>query len=383
MTNQKKLKVLVYGDIGGSGGYVSYCKGLFGSGVTPKDLEIIFVCSTSFYEQIKPLDDGIKVVHHSWLSSPSRFYRYLWHLVIYPNIVRANSPDVEFYPSGQLRILFRRACTVTSSLNLLLFDPLELARMGMGDKQKQKNLEIYRDHQSRSFHQASGVIFCSEYSRNVISRLIPSIRSSCVVPLGVEPDFCIGPKTSLANSLQTNLLYVSPLLPYKHHQEVIQAIKTLRKELNKDLQLRLVGNGSAEANEKLETYISSEGASTYVNLIGFVDDNSLVELYRKADMFIFASSCEAFPIILVEAMRAHLPIACSELVGLPDILKDAGEYFDPRDPHSIANALRKLILNKESRKYLGEKAYDYSLKFTWERSAQQTFSFIRQISGQY
>ena len=91
MSYKKKLRVLVYGDIGGSGGYESYCKGLFGSGVTPKDIEVIFVCSTSFYNQLKPLDTGIKVVHHSWPSSPFRFNRYLWHLVVYPNIVRKYS----------------------------------------------------------------------------------------------------------------------------------------------------------------------------------------------------------------------------------------------------------------------------------------------------
>ena len=51
----------------------------------------------------------------------------------------------------------------------------------------------------------------------------------------------------------------------------------------------------------------------------------------------------------------------------------------PRDPNSIADALRKLIVNKENRKELGEKAYKYSLEYTWERTARETYKSIRQV----
>lgn len=378
MNNPKKLRVLVYGDIGGSGGYIRYCKGLFGSGVSPKNVEVIFVCSTSFYEKLKPLDDGIIVKHHNWPSSPSRLKRYLWHLIIYPKIIKEYSPDVEFYPSGQLRLFFRLAPTVAACHNLLLFDLLEMTRMG--NKKTQRIYWNYRDHQMRSFRKASGVIFSSKYSQNMVIKSIPSIRSSCVVPLGVEPNFCKGLKKSNRNDDQLILLYVSPLWPYKHHQEVIQAIKTLRRDLQIDLQLRLIGSGSLQATNKIKVLIESEDSSKFINLQGFVDDNTLMKEYMNADIFIFASSCEAFGITLVEAMRAHLPIACSDRTGLPDILKDAGEYFNPEDSNSIAIALSKLITDEVHRSELGEKAYQYSTDYTWKTCAERTFSFLKQIA---
>lgn len=379
MSSQQKLRVLVYGDIGGSVGYIRYCKGLFGSGVTPKDLEIIFVCSTSFYEQIKPLDDGIKVVHHSWPSSSSRLQRYLWHLAIFPTLVRKIRPDVEFYPSGQLRVYLRKAITVASCHNLLLFDQHELNRFT--DKHQRKFFQTYRSHQENSFKRASGVIFFSEYSRRVVLGEIPELKITRVIPHGLEPQYCFLDPRTYDFGLQVNLLYVSPVYPYKNHQEVILAVKMLRKEMDQDLRLRLVGGGDPEAVEKLRAFILKEETSEFIVLVGFYNNNELIEEYRKANIFIFASSCEAFGITMIEAMAAGLPIACSDLAGLPDVLKDAGEYFDPRDPHSIANALRKLIINKERRKKLGKKAYKYSLKYTWEESAQQTFAFIRQIAN--
>ena len=207
---------------------------------------------------------------------------------------------------------------------------MELARFG--NQQDRKNVELARNRQIKSFQQASGVIFCSEYSRNIIIKSIPSMRLSCVVPLAVEPEFYIRNKFILAKNKQTNLLYVSPLYSYKNHLEVIQAVKFVRRELEQDLRLRLVGRGSADAQEKIQSFILQEESAEYVDLVGFVDDKLLMEEYQKADIFIFASSCEAFPITLLEAMASHLPIACSKLVGLPDILKDAGEYFDPKGP---------------------------------------------------
>ena len=92
------MKLLVYGDIGGSGGYVRYCKGLFASKVIPNDIKIWFVCSLPLYEKLKPLDPEVTVITHPWILSEHRIYRYLWHLWVYPRLVKRIKPDIEFYP---------------------------------------------------------------------------------------------------------------------------------------------------------------------------------------------------------------------------------------------------------------------------------------------
>lgn len=379
MTTADRLRILVYGDIGGSGGYSRYCKGLFGSNDTPKDIDVLFVCSQSFFEQIKPLDEEIKVIASSWMESTNRMKRYLWHLILYPQIVRNYSPQIEFYPSGQLRVYFRKATTVAACHNLLLFDDLELSRMG--DLRLRKVYNVYKNNQKRSFKNASGVIFSSEYSQNLVIEKIPSISTSTVVPLGVEE---ISSDKSVRNfdiSKRINLLYVSPLWPYKHHKEVIQAVRGLREQKLYDLHLLLIGSGIPSEIRVLHEIIKKENASNYVTHIKYVDEDELLKAYEEADVFIFASSCEAFGITLVEAMRAKLPIACSNLVGLPSILKDAGEYFNPSDPISISIAIDSLLKDKNLREKLGEKAYQYSLFYTWKRCSNLTYSFLRKISA--
>src|SRR6187551_3044959 len=115
------MRLLIYGDIGGSGGYIRYCKGLLGSNAIPKDVEVWFICSLEFYEKLAPLDSGVHVITHPWINSKKRLLRYLWHLQVYPALVKKISPDVEFYPSGNIRVYLRKAFTISTCHNLLLF----------------------------------------------------------------------------------------------------------------------------------------------------------------------------------------------------------------------------------------------------------------------
>ena len=82
-----------------------------------------------------------------------------------------------------------------------------------------------------------------------------------------------------------------------------------------------------------------------MNYIGNVKHKDLIRYYNEADIFIFASSCETFGMILLEAMASGLPIACSKISSMPEILKQNGEYFNPKDPESISKAIMKIISN--------------------------------------
>lgn len=377
LTGTRRLRILAYGDIGGSGGYVRYCRGIFGSGGIPADMDVTFVCSTGFYEKLKPLDAGVRIVTHPWPASPSRLRRYLWHLWVYPKLVRRVAPDIEFYPSGQLRVFLRRAATVATCHNLLLFDPEEMRRIeGSPDYHFFAN---YRRTQARSLERATGVIFPSEHSRMVVERELPGIERSRIVPHGLDPEFLFETERSYAIGRRVDLLYASSIFPYKHHAEVIRAVKAIRDATGLDVRLRLVGSASPAASSQLVEVVRSENSQDHVEIVGEVTRDALIREYRRADLFLFASSSETFGITLLEAMGARLPIACADRTGLPDILRNAGVYFNPELPASIADAVSQLLVSDTQRQTLGERAHRYASEYTWERSAHQTFAFIRDV----
>jgi glycosyltransferase involved in cell wall biosynthesis len=114
----------------------------------------------------------------------------------------------------------------------------------------------------------------------------------------------------------------------------------------------------------------------FVKYVGSIDYDVLPSYYNHADLFIFASSCENLSIILLEAMASGLPIACSGRLPMPEILGDAGIYFEPENITSITNSLRKLLLSSNLRRTMAKKAKERANYFTWEKCANDTFEFL-------
>ena len=96
-------------------------------------------------------------------------------------------------------------------------------------------------------------------------------------------------------------------------------------------------------------------------------------------MFVFPSSCETFGISLLEAMTAGLPICSSERGPMPEVLKDAGLYFNPESVTSIKNCLSKMINDQELSRRISTKAKQYSQAYSWRICADETFAFLNEI----
>ena len=86
------------------------------------------------------------------------------------------------------------------------------------------------------------------------------------------------------------------------------------------------------------------------------------------------------PNILLEKMAAGLPIACSIRGPMPEILGDAGVYFDPENTEEIKEAVRELISRPDLRTKKAEGGFSRAKKFTWKRCADQTFAFLSTVA---
>ena len=118
--------------------------------------------------------------------------------------------------------------------------------------------------------------------------------------------------------------------------------------------------------------------SKKVDFYDEVDNKRLIQFYSNADIFIFASSCETFGMIILEAMAAGLPIACSDRSSMKEISGNNCEYFDPKDPNSICFAIENLILDRKKSERLGRSAQKLAYKYSWEDCSNNTFKFLIQ-----
>ena len=138
------------------------------------------------------------------------------------------------------------------------------------------------------------------------------------------------------------------------------------------------GRGLARLRRTLKRL---DPSGIFLNYRGAVPYEGLHSSYASADIGIFASSCENMPNILIEGMAAGLPLACSRLGPMPDILGNAGAYFDPERIDEIVAALRQLIVSPELRLELAAAAFQRAKSFSWDRCGTETFRFLAQVCG--
>ncbi len=79
-------------------------------------------------------------------------------------------------------------------------------------------------------------------------------------------------------------------------------------------------------------------------------------------------------------MTNFLPMACSHMGPMPEVLGDAGIYFDPEDANSIARVLRELMKSPDLRAQLAQAAFDRAQAFSWKRCADETFGYLAKIA---
>lgn len=300
-----------------------------------------------------------------------------------PHELRAAACDVLFSPGGTLPA-WCPVTAVTMSQNMLPFEPLEAARFGRWSPMRLK-MRLLRYTQGRSFRRADGLIFLTQYAETAVSKALGGVASAtALVPHGIEPRFLQAPRPQrllAARSAENpfRVLYVSILMPYKHQVQVARAASQLRAE-GLSIEMRFIGAPWGDYGRQFRALLDEldpkrefllwSGAEPFEALHGF---------YQNADAFVFASSCENLPNILIEAMAAGLPIASSNRGPMPEVLEDAGVYFDPEAPDSIANALRTLALDSLLRARLAESAWRKAKSYSWERCARDTFEFIARV----
>lgn len=312
---------------------------------------------------------------HPWLDG-NIVLRTLWKTMFQYVLSRREPADVLFVPGANV---VTRAPYVSMSQNMLPFDAKERARFAFG--WEYWRYHILRIFQAESFRHAQGVIFLSKAAARVVSSQVRmrGVRQT-VIPHGISSEFLGVSVRSYQIVDRIRILYVSIVNHYKHQVELVQAVAHLRRR-GYAVELTLVGPAFEPALAELERVIVAEDpAGEFVRYVGAVPHAKLPVYYGEADIFAFPSTCENMPNILIEAMAAALPIACSDKQPMPEVLGEAGLYFDAEDPYSIAEALARLADNEALRAELGQEAHDMALHYSWERCADETFGFLARVA---
>jgi len=301
--------------------------------------------------------------------------RFAWQTWVLPKLAHSKA-DLLFVPGGTHIGSFRPF--VTMIRNWLLFDRNEMLRYGFSGQVLR--LQLLRHLQLRTLKKAAGVIFLTEYSQGKVQRELRPGTPSTVIPHGVSEVFRAAPRVQLpiteySQTRPFRFLYVSWVEPYKEQLNLVRAIAKVHSE-GCPVALDLAGAGESRTVAELRSLVSEiDPTGAFLRYHGPVRYPEIAGLYRQADAFVFPSSCETFGMPLLEAMAAGLPVASSNKTVMPEVLGDAGIYFRP-NVDEISACVRALAEDVNARQRYANAAYRRAARFTWARTAEETFAFV-------
>lgn len=210
-----------------------------------------------------------------------------------------------------------------------------------------------------------------------------------VVPEGPDPAFRPqepGPESDAVlarygiNPSCAFLLSVGGLSPHKNLLRLIEAFSRVKEH---PVRLVLVGDTGDVFHThvpELRAAIARHGSGNRVLLPGFVPDADLAHLYSRAYALVQPSLMEGFGLPPVESMACGTPVLCSTAGSLPEVVGEAGLYFDPTDVADMARALDVLLAQPEERNRLAGLALNRAKRYTWSASAQAVLACFDELS---
>jgi glycosyltransferase involved in cell wall biosynthesis len=166
------------------------------------------------------------------------------------------------------------------------------------------------------------------------------------------------------------LLYVGGLSPHKNLPRLIEAFALAWPG---ETRLVLVGDTGDVFHThvpELREAVARFGLAGRVHFTGFVPDDDLAYLYNRAYALVQPSLMEGFGLPPVEAMACGVPVVCSRAGSLPEVVGEAGVFFDPTDVDAMADALRGLLADPSRRDRLAAIALQRASEFTWAAAAR-------------
>ena len=130
---------------------------------------------------------------------------------------------------------------------------------------------------------------------------------------------------------------------------------------------------------ELRAAVESLGLGDRVVFTGFVPDDDLVYLYNRAEALVQPSLMEGFGLPPVEAMACGAAVVSSNAGSLPEVVGEAGVYFDPTRVDEIASALRSVADQPWLRLELKEKARFRAGRYTWPSAARAMLDCFEEL----
>ena len=224
-------------------------------------------------------------------------------------------------------------------------------------------LEVYGPNQEQKWHHAAFALAISEKlfrgAKDTLGGFLP--RQVLVAPMGVNLDNIKrhNPYIPWESGL-CKIYSCGRLNPIKGHKDLIEMVSLLRQR-GFDVCLQIAGDdeqGGSGYRQELEKIIQNKEMSSYVELLGAVSEAQVRQGLEEAHLFALASLNEGIPVAVMEAMAMEMPVIVTDVGGTSELVEDGLDAIlvEPESPEEMADAIVKIIQNKELALSLSQEA---------------------------
>ena len=262
--------------------------------------------------------------------------RYLvWKQIILPVKLLSNSADVLICPDYVAPIFSKTRKIVVIHDNLFWKYPFnypvlwrnyftQLIKLGVSN-----NCEI---------------VTTSKYSKNGLKSIFNNKIS--YIYQSAERIF----NNNKINRSKDYILHIGTFEKRKDLLTLVKAFKLFKDKTKSNLKLVLAGsknfNGNKQIYREIKRYISKNNLMSFVIMPGYINKKQAIYYFNNAFAYVFPSIDEGFGIPLIEAMRAHIPVICSDIKIFKEIGGDSVIYFKKQDYNDLYNQLKLISKDK-------------------------------------
>ena len=159
--------------------------------------------------------------------------------------------------------------------------------------------------------------------------------------------------------------YISAMasgLPHKNAEGILKSYEEYCHKRTEPMRLVMIGL------ENIDAFSVPDEIKKHIICIKYLEeDTQMYQVIRGSRIFLFLSLQEGFGFPPLEAMQLGVPVVCSNVSSVPEVVGDAAVLVNPNDAEQVADQLLRLETDRELCGQYITKGYRNAERFLWER----------------
>ena len=306
---------------------------------------------------------------------PTKLFSPFWLNFVLPKLIEKNKIDFFFSPNNLLpakKLKCKSVLTVHDVFHLI---------------NKKYHPFFYRTYLNfqlpHSIKNSDTIITISETSKADLVRFfkVDSTKIS-VIYRAADPKFKpinfsqleFGELRKRLHLPQKFVLYVGIIENRKNISGILKIADIVFKN-RQDIKFLLVGK-PGHGFKEIQSEIIKRKNAIYLS---YIEEDDIVSIYNLAFLFIFPSFYEGFGLPPLEAMQCGIPVLCSNIPALREVVGTNGFLRDPQDYNAFADDITSLLKNPDLYAEMKVRSINQSKKFSFDESIKRLFQIINDI----